>query len=149
MDYFLGTYECTLDDKNRLSIPSKIRNVMSDTSQKMFILSKDAGDKCLTLHPYNVWKERIAARIAQLPQSDDSAKRLRRILGKNTIDIPMDNQGRLVIPADFCKYAAIDKRVVIFGAMDKIEIWNPENYDEVAKTPEEQSAQEELKKFGI
>ncbi|MFQ5708042.1 MAG: division/cell wall cluster transcriptional repressor MraZ [bacterium] len=148
MDFFLGTYACTIDEKNRLSIPAKIRKVMTKRGEQSFILT-GMDDSCLTLYPYSIWKTQIADRIAALPQSSDAAKRLRRLLGKSTMEVPLDNQGRIVVPADLCKHARIEKKVTIFGAMDKVEIWNPEVYQEVAETPEEQSAGEELKTFGI
>lgn len=148
LKYFLGTYDYTLDDKNRLSIPAKFRKILSHLKEDTLMVTKQE-DSCLTLYPYKSWESGIADRIAELPQSDDSVNRMRRILGQFTTDASLDNQGRIFLPANVCKMVGIEKQVKIFGCFNKIELWNPEKYAIVAKTPEEQSAKEELKKYRI
>jgi MraZ protein len=149
MDYFTGAYrDYTLDDKNRLSIPSKIRKVIAELFQNKCMLTK-FKDSYLTLYPYELWKEIFGAGVAKLRRSDEDAIRLRRLLGMNSMEASLDPQGRIVVPAEYCQHAGIEKRVLIIGCMDEVQIWSPERYQEVSQSPEEQSAKEELKKFGF
>ncbi|NIR49474.1 division/cell wall cluster transcriptional repressor MraZ [candidate division KSB1 bacterium] len=148
MEDFLGTFDYSLDDKNRLSIPAKFRKVMSELQQKTFIISM-LDDSRLTLYPYSSFRETIAKRISELPQFDENANELRRSLGLNTTDSSMDNQGRIIIPPNYCDYAGINKKVKIIGCTNKIELWNPEVYVDVSKVKDPTSTKEKLKQFSI
>ncbi|MFQ5824417.1 MAG: division/cell wall cluster transcriptional repressor MraZ [bacterium] len=148
MDYFIGTYEYSLDDKNRLSIPSKIRKVIAELFQNKCMLTK-FEDGYLTLYPYDIWQDRFGNRAAKLPRSNDDAKRLRRLLGMNSMEASLDTQGRIAVPTEYCQHAGIKKKVLILGCMDEVQIWSPKRYQEVSQSPEERSAKEELKKFGF
>ncbi|MFQ5603433.1 MAG: division/cell wall cluster transcriptional repressor MraZ [bacterium] len=148
MAYFLGTYENTIDDNNRLSIPAKYRKIMEDLGHSHFFITKEP-ENYLTLYPNNVWNARIGAKIADLPHGGPKAKRFRRLIGANTTEINLDNQGRINIPTDYYKHAGIEKKVKIIGAVDTLQLWNPESYDEISQEPEEQSIREEFEEFGI
>lgn len=148
MENFLGTYDYSLDGKNRLSIPSAYRKVMANLNQKIFIIST-LEDGRLTLYPYNTFLERIAKRINELPQLDEGANELRRHLGLSMKDVSLDSQGRIKIPATYCQHAGIEKKVKIIGCTNRIELWNPETYAEVSQTVDAESIREELKKFSI
>ncbi|MFQ5824416.1 MAG: division/cell wall cluster transcriptional repressor MraZ [bacterium] len=148
MDYFLGTYDYTIDDNNRLSIPAKFRKVMTKLGKTNFIVSKEQ-ENYLTLYPYTIWNERIGAKIFELPHSDKKANRLRRLIGLNTTEVTLDKQGRINIPTDYYKHAGIEKKIKIIGSVDTIQLWNPDNYEKVSQTPEEKSLIEEFEEFGI
>lgn len=148
MEYFLGTYDYSIDDNNRLSIPAKFRKVMTQLGQTNFIISKEQ-DGYLTVYPYSIWNERIGAKIYELPHSGKKANRLRRLIGLNTTELQLDNQGRINIPTDYYKHASIEKTIRIIGAVDTIQLWNPDIYNKVSQTPEEKSLIEEFEEFGI
>ncbi|MFQ5771219.1 MAG: division/cell wall cluster transcriptional repressor MraZ [bacterium] len=148
MSYFHSKYDYTTDDKNRLSIPAKYRQVMSDLKEKKFVISA-LQDSRLTLYPESTFENKIAKRIADLPQLDEDADEIRRNIGENTIDIPLDNQGRIIIPANFRQHAGINKKVKIVGCMNKFEIWNPETYEKFSQQSDKKSIKAELKKFKI
>ncbi len=145
---FLGTYDYTLDDKNRLSIPAKYRKVMANLKQKTFIISM-MEDSCLTLYPYSIFRERISEPLKSLPQIDDDTNEIRRAVGLNTTDVTLDGQGRIMVPINFCQHAGIEKSVKLIGLSNKIELWNPENHEKVSQTPDKKSIKEELKKYRI
>ena len=148
MEYFLGTFDYSIDDNNRLSVPSKFRKVMTQLGQTNFIVSKEQKNH-LTVYPYNIWNQRVGAQIFQLPHHDKKANRLRRLIGLNTTEVALDSQGRINIPSDYYQHAGIEKKVRIIGSVDTIQLWNPETYDQVSQTPEEKSLLEEFEEFGI
>ncbi|MFQ5676832.1 MAG: division/cell wall cluster transcriptional repressor MraZ [bacterium] len=148
MDYFLGTFEYTIDDNNRLNIPAKFRRVMDTLGQSEFVISKELKN-CIVMYPYNIWKERIGDKISELPHSDEKANRLRRLLGQNTTEVSLDKQGRVNIPTDYYNHASIQKKITILGSIDTIQLWNPDNYKSVSREPEEKSLIEEFKEFGF
>ena len=148
MDYFLGTFDYSIDDTGRLNIPAKFRKVMSQYEENTLIISKEQ-DNCLTIYPYTFWKQHIGDKIAELPHSQPKANRLRRLLGMNTTEASLDKQGRVNIPTEYYEHAGIDRNVRIIGSVDTIQLWNPETYDKVALGPEEKSLIEEFEEFGI
>ena len=148
MVYFLGTFDYSIDDGNRLNIPAKFRKVMKELCQTEFVISKEQ-ENCITMYPYNIWKERIGDKISDLPHSDKNANRLRRLLGLTTTEVSLDNQGRVNIPSDYYSHAGIEKKTRIIGSVDTIQVWNPLKYERVSQAPEEKSLMEEFKEFGI
>ncbi len=148
MAYFLGTFDYSIDGSNRLNIPAKFRKVMDQLGQTEFVISKEQ-ENCLTIYPYNIWKERVGDKISELPHSDENANRLRRLIGLTTTEVSLDNQGRVNIPSDYYTHAGIEKKIRIIGSVDTIQVWNPLKYEQVSQVPEEKSLMEEFKEFGI
>ncbi len=148
MAYFLGTFDYSIDGSNRLNIPAKFRKVMDQLGQTEFVISKEQ-ENCLTIYPYNIWKERVGDKISELPHSDENANRLRRLIGLTTTEVSLDNQGRVNIPSDYYTHAGIEKKIRIIGSVDTIQVWNPLKYEQVSQAPEEKSLLEEFKEFGI
>jgi len=148
MAYFLGTFDYSIDGSNRLNIPAKFRKVMKRLDQTEFVISKEQ-ENCITIYPYNRWKERVGDKISELPHSDENANRLRRMIGLKTTEVSLDNQGRVNIPSDYYIHAGIKKKTRIIGSVDTIQVWDPLRYDQVSKSPEEKSLMEEFKEFGI
>ncbi len=148
MAYFLGTFDYSIDGSNRLNIPAKFRKVMDQLGQTEFVISKEQ-ENCITIYPYNIWKERVGDKISELPHSDENANRLRRLIGLTTTEVSLDNQGRVNIPSDYYTHADIEKKTRIIGSVDTIQVWNPQKYEQVSQTPEEKSLMEEFKEFGI
>ncbi len=148
MDYFLGTFENKLDDHNRLSIPARFRKVMAQLDEDNFIISREQ-EHYLTVYPYKFWKTQIGDKVAALPHRDPRANRLRRLLGIKTTEVSLDKQGRINIPAEYYEHAGIDKHVKIIGTVDTIQLWNPEAFDKISQTTEEQSVTEDYEAYGI
>jgi MraZ protein len=145
---FFGEYDYALDDKNRLSIPAKYRKVMSNLKENTFIVCA-IEDSCLTLFPYCNYSKTIGEKLETLPQTDDNANEIRRKFGSKSIDATLDNQGRIMVPAYFCNHAGIDHKVKVIGCTNKIELWNPETYDQFSQKPDQKSIKEELSLFRI
>ncbi len=148
MDFFLGKFNNTIDDNNRLSIPAKFRKVLSETEEDNLIISKEQ-ENYLILYPYKSWKIQVAEKITALKRSDAKANRLRRLLGMSTTEAKPDKQGRVNILSEYYEHAGIDKNVLIIGSIDTIQLWDPDTYASISQTPEENSLQEEYEEFGI
>lgn len=111
---FSNTYEHTLDAKNRLFIPVKIREAVGDT----FYLFAPPREKCLYIYSPDRWLE-VAKEV--LSKNDRDFERL--IFGSVT-PIETDKQGRITIRADFCKKAGLKKSVTIAGTGQRLELWD-------------------------
>ncbi len=121
---FMGTNYNSIDEKNRMIIPSKFRNILG----RMCILTKGL-DRCLYIYTYEDWQEQMA-KVSDLPKSDPKVRTFIRHFCGNAQECEFDKQGRIVIPQELKSYASIEKELVTIGAMDKIEIWGRELWED-------------------
>lgn len=121
---FTGEYRHTLDAKNRLIIPSKIRNDMSDK-----IIITRGLDGCLFGYNLDVW-QKIMEKLNSLPFTKKDARSFTRFFTSGAITLEFDKQGRVVIPSYLTDYANIKKDVVLVGVLNRIEIWSVDKWEE-------------------
>ena len=119
----LGKYENSIDAKNRLIIPAKIRDELGFKC----VLTKGLDD-CLILYPISTWQDQ-ENRLANLPMSDPAARAFKRYIYANAFECEIDKQGRILIPANLKTAAKIEKELVTIAASDRVEIWAKEIYE--------------------
>lgn len=129
---FLGQYVHSIDDKGRLTLPSKFRPALEGG-----LVITLGLDPCLLVFPRATW-EAWAARIEALPMTNPDARLLARHFLANADDGQLDRQGRVLIPAYLRNQAQLDTDVVVAGLSSRIELWSPARWQEVrAITPEQ------------
>jgi len=127
----IGEYTHTLDEKKRISIPSKFRTALG----KKVVISQGL-DKCLAMYSPKEW-EKIASKLGQMSFASKSARDMNRFILSSAHEISIDSAGRVLIPENLCSFAHIKTKVVFAGVYNRVEIW-----DETAwKTTNEQLAQ--------
>jgi MraZ protein len=114
----LGEHEHTLDEKNRLTLPAKLRAAFEDG----VVLTRGL-DGCLFAYPRGEW-ERLAERIRSLDPLQESSRVMQRHFFGGASQGELDRQGRLVVPAGLLDHAGIDRDVVVAGVFDHLEIWD-------------------------
>lgn len=119
---FLGTYEHALDPKNRLSLPSRLR----DKLEKAVVLSKGL-DGCLELRTPEEF-ERYAAGLSSLSATKKDARTFVRQVFANSADVAIDSANRILIPAPLLAEGNLKRDVVVIGVGRKIEIWDKDKY---------------------
>lgn len=120
---FIGEYTHGLDVKGRLIIPSKFRNGLAST----FILNRGL-DNCLSIYSLEQWNK-IFEEINKLPTTKKITRQYIRVLTSSACECNLDNQGRILIPANLAKSVGINKECMIIGANDHIEIWDKDTWD--------------------
>ncbi len=120
---FLGEFSRAMDGKGRLAIPSKYREGLDRA-----VITRGL-DRNLAIYPMPEW-ERLAARLNELPITDPSARALRRLFFSGAVDVTLDQQGRVLIPAYLREYAGIDGEAVLVGMDSFIEVWSPEAWQQ-------------------
>lgn len=142
MDLLTGEFKNTLDDKGRLSLPSRLR---SGLPGNVLILTQGV-DQCLWLYPPEQWKE-LSRKLMEATSPFQSKSRLvqRRIIAPAQ-EVEIDKAGRIAIPQSLREFAGLAKDCVILGIDKYIEIWDSENYRAYWDANEEEfkSAAEEL-----
>jgi len=129
---FFGEYGHTVDDKGRITIPSRLRPALAAG-----LVITRGFERCLYIYPIARWEE-LAQKIRQFPiLSDDEVGDFVRFLFAKAIDYIPDKQGRVLIPTNLREYAHLDTEVIVAGVMDHLEVWNPEAYRQKNATMEE------------
>lgn len=120
---FTGEYRHSLDVKNRLIVPSKIREQMGDN-----IVITRGLDGCLFGYQLNIW-QKILEKLNSLPFTKKDARSFTRFMTSGAISLEFDKQGRIIIPSYLLDYADIKKNVIIVGVLNRIEIWDASKWE--------------------
>lgn len=117
----IGEYLHTIDDKSRVSLPSKFRKEMG----KSVVLAPGI-DNCLFIFTLKGWKE-FAERLSKpdsssVLQSDN--RNFNRIIFGRAAEVEVDSIGRILIPAHLSEHAGIKEKVAIIGVLNRVEIWD-------------------------
>jgi MraZ protein len=131
---FRGRYEHTIDDKGRISIPVKFREILNDKFDERLVITNI--DNCLVAFPYSVWSV-IEEKVQGLSVLKREANAFLRFFYSSAIDCVVDKQGRLLIPPTLREYADLRKEVMLVGEGKKIEIWSKERWLEVERKAQE------------
>jgi len=128
MSYFSSEYECKLDTKGRLVLPSKVKAALPEEDGNKIVL-KRGFEACLTVYPQSEW-EKIFDKVTSLNEFTERDRKFQRLFMRGLTEIELDKTGRFLIPKSLQKYARLDKDVLIVGLGERLEIWNPEEYDD-------------------
>ncbi|MGE5456157.1 MAG: division/cell wall cluster transcriptional repressor MraZ [Ignavibacteriales bacterium] len=119
---FMGEYHHTVDEKGRLTIPSKIRYELGET----FVITRGL-DNCLFIYPKNEWIN-IIGKYKELPNTKD-ARNFMRFFLSGAVECEFDKQGRINISTPLMKYADLTKECVIIGVNDRLEVWSKDRWE--------------------
>ncbi len=129
MTQFLGEYECKLDAKGRLSLPSAIRKKVSPEAAEKFVVNR-GYENCLHLYPMDEWIK-ASAEVNKLNLDVKDNRLYARWFFRGATEIELDAAGRVLLPKILCEHAGIDKEVMLSAFGSKIEIWSKEKYKEM------------------
>jgi len=115
----LGTYEHTIDDKNRLTLPARFRHAFPDG-----IVVTRGMDGCLFAYTRSNWQDLVAGRLASLDLLSQSGRRMQRFFFSGATEAELDKQGRVGLPAPLLEHAKLGRDVVVAGVNDHLEIWD-------------------------
>jgi MraZ protein len=116
---FLGQYRHNLDEKGRLTIPARFRDVLAEGA--FLTLGFDRNLRLLTQADF----ELMAEKINHLSMTDPDIRQLRRLIFANASEVQLDRLGRTLIPQFLREFAGLESEAVIVGVGEAIEIWSP------------------------
>ncbi|XKM13077.1 division/cell wall cluster transcriptional repressor MraZ [Orbaceae bacterium ac157xtp] len=120
---FSGAISINLDSKGRLAIPTRYRELLSEG----LVCTICLHNHCLMLYPQSEWQI-IQHKLANLSSMIASERRIARLLLGHAVECPMDNSGRILLPATLRQYAKLEKSIMFVGQSNKFEIWNEHNW---------------------
>ena len=129
MQKLLGEYECKIDDKGRMRLPSGLIGQLGDREQFSFVINR-GFEKCLMLYTEEVW-EQITNEIDQLNLYVKKNRDFVRYFYRGANKVQMDSADRILITKRLLEYADIDKEVILLAFNNRIEIWSAAQYDQL------------------
>ena len=128
MDAIIGTYECKVDAKGRVMLPSPLKKQLATSLQDGFVLKRSVFQPCLELYPmkeWNVMMQKVNGLNRFVKKNNDFIRRF--TAGVKVVEI--DALGRMLIPIDLVGFASISKDVVFSSAVTIVEIWDKDLYE--------------------
>ena len=128
MNTIIGTYECKVDAKGRLMIPSALKKQLANSLQDGFVLKRSVFQPCLELYPMTEWNlmmQKINKLNRFVKKNNDFIRRF--TAGVKVVEV--DDLGRLLIPKDLVGFSKISKDIVLSSAVNIVEIWDKDLYE--------------------
>ncbi len=123
---FLGEYDLKFTGQGRIVLPRRFRE---ELGEDIIILSRGL-DNCIWGFEKSAWEEE-AKRQLEHSVTEKEALNLRRYLFSAAEQVSLDRQGRFVIPTKLLEYAQIGEEVIVIGAGDHFEVWDPKRWQVV------------------
>ena len=127
---FRGRQQHVLDEKGRLSIPSKFRELIAQEHDGRLVLTN--LPHCLVAYTPDQW-ELIESRTSRLSNVKSNVQSFLRYFYSGATECDLDRQGRILIPPSLREAVSLDKQVVVAGMVNRIEIWSQKSWDEEMK----------------
>lgn len=129
MNSLIGTYECKVDAKGRLMLPAALKKQLSPVLQNGFVLKRAVFQPCLELYPMSEW-EALMRKMNKLNRFKKKNNDFIRRFTAGVKMIEVDATGRLLIPKDLVVFADIAKNIVVSSAINIVEIWDKDKYEQ-------------------
>ena len=129
MKKLIGEFDCKLDDKGRLKLPSPLLKQMGESSSFTFVVNR-GFEANLMMYPESIW-DKISSQVDKLNQYIKKNREFVRYFYRGATKMETDTSERILIPKKLLEYAGINKEVVLFAYNDRIEVWSKANYDAV------------------
>lgn len=139
MNYFFETYECKIDDKGRLKLPSSLIKHLSQFSEQELIVKRSVFQKCLEVYPLKPW-EKLMVKVNGLNRFIKKNTDFIRMFTAGVKTVEVDKAERILVPKDLKLFAGLNKDIVISGVGEFFEIWDKEAYEENIKINEQDFA---------
>ncbi|MBP7184114.1 MAG: division/cell wall cluster transcriptional repressor MraZ [Saprospiraceae bacterium] len=125
----IGEYECAIDAKGRIKLPTALLKQLGASSSYLFTINR-GFEKCLILYPKVIW-DGIVEEINQLNLFNKKNRDFVRYFYRGATPVETDSSERILLSKNLMDYAALEKDAVLFAYKDRIEIWAQKEYQSV------------------
>lgn len=130
----IGVYECSLDAKGRLLLPSAFKKQLQPVLDKGFVVKRSVFQKCLELYSMDEWTAMVKD-VNKLNRFKKKNVDFIRMFNAGVKPVELDNTGRLLLPKDLMTFGGISKNIVMSAAVNMIEIWDKDRYEQAFNDP--------------
>jgi MraZ protein len=127
MSHFLGEFECKLDAKGRMMIPTGLKRQLPEAEVEGLVINR-GFEKHLVIYTRKEWNL-IIEDLAKLNQYEKRTREFIRYFTRGATELSLDASGRILLPKALLEYAGIGNDVVLACQLNKIEVWDQKAYD--------------------
>ncbi|MBB6497881.1 division/cell wall cluster transcriptional repressor MraZ [Pedobacter cryoconitis] len=138
MVQLLGEFDCKLDTKGRMMVPSNLKKQLPNVEQEGLVINR-GFEKHLVIYPKKVW-EGIVEELSKLNQYEKKTREFIRFFTRGATELTLDASGRVNLPKSLLEFAGIDGEVILSCQFDKIELWSKAAYDNLLDSEPEDFA---------
>ncbi|MEM1326815.1 MAG: division/cell wall cluster transcriptional repressor MraZ [Bacteroidota bacterium] len=136
MQPLLGEYDCKIDAKGRMRLPSGLLSQLPEKESYEFVLNRGL-ENCIMLYPVEVWDE-ITKKVNELNQFVKKNRAFIRYFYRGAQRITLDSADRILLNKRLLEYAEIDKETILFAYNQQVEIWAKDKYESFLTGDEEE-----------
>lgn len=150
MPAFSGKYYYSVDLKGRIIVPAPFREIISSNYSSKLFITNAPFDRCLYIYPLEEWN-RLHEQVRTKPRSDEAIRFFLRRVIASAVEVGMDKQGRILIPVALREDASINTNVVLAGQIERIELWDRNEWDTLfdPERIDKKSIEEKLTSYGL
>jgi transcriptional regulator MraZ len=148
---FSGRFDHSIDEKGRVSIPARFREVLQrENHDRLYITNfPHAGERCLALYPPSQW-DALNAKLQTKARFDPLVQAFETLVIGGAHEVPVDRQGRILIPTNLREFAHLDREVTFSARQDHFQLWDKQILGKVLKATEEKMMDPEFfSKLGL
>lgn len=128
---FMGEFQHSIDEKGRIIIPAKFRELLGTS----FVVTRGL-DQCLFVYPMEEWGA-MEQKLKALPLMKSDARAFTRFFFSGATECEWDKQGRVNLPGNLRQYAKLEKDCVVLGVSNRVEIWSKDTWEQYFEQSEE------------
>jgi MraZ protein len=138
---FRGTFEHTVDEKGRVSVPARFREALEGMNDRRLVITNFQidGHRCLDVYPFSAWLK-LEEQLRTKPQFDPRVLKFITFYVSAAQDCELDRHGRILLPPTLREFAGLKRDVVFASAIDKFRIWDRDVWQQVFHAAAEELA---------
>lgn len=127
MNQLKGEYECKMDAKGRVRLPTGLIKQIGSGENLIFTMNR-GFEKNLMLYPKDVWEAKTKEINQRLNNYNKKHRAFIRYFYRGASELVMDAADRVLIPKGLIEHAGLSKEVILFAYQEQIEIWSKDQY---------------------
>jgi len=131
----IGVYECKSDAKGRVLLPAALKKQVATVIDQGFVIKRSVFNTCLELYPVSSWND-VIGQVNSLNRFVKKNNDFIRLFNAGVKLIDVDGSGRILISKDLQQFAGLGNNLVMSSAVNMIEIWDKQKYEEMLNNPE-------------
>lgn len=132
-----------MDPKGRMAIPTRVRDALLASCDGRLVVTAHMEERCLLVYPEPEWQE-ILPQVQALPGLNRAARRVQRLFIGYACPLELDGNGRILVPPTLRSYANLDKKLMLVGLGNKLELWSEDSWSALLDEPGDDALPDEL-----
>jgi MraZ protein len=131
-----------------MAVPSRIRDELVELSAGRLWLTAHTQERCLLIYPEPEWQQ-ILPKIQALPTVNPEVRRIQRLFIGQAVNLEMDGNGRILVPPTLRDFAHLDKKLMLVGLGNKLELWSEDGWQKLLDQPSQGDVPAELQSLSF